>query len=514
MTLDIITYRHDLALAGSLAHMRRPETQSPWDAGLKVIYGLPLSDAELALFRHHTGRTTPKPGGYSEAVIITGRQSGKTQTAADIAAFEAITAPRDGSADGLYALLVAQDQRAALRALFRYVSAPFERVPMMQKAKVSATADTITLDNGVTAAAYPCRPAALRGVRARVAIIDELAFFRSSDGNPVDTEMLRAVRPTLATTAGKLIILSSPYPQTGALWDLHRAHYGRDDSDTLVWVASAPEMNPTLRADYLRRMEESDPEAFRSEVLGEFRTGISSLFDVVMLDASVGNWREQPPRLGIHYRAHFDPSGGKNDAAALAIAHADKERVIVDLIRAWPSPHNVESVAGEAVALAKTYGINMLTVDRYAPGHVEQSLVRHRMGVRQIELDTSALFLELLPRVMSNTVFFPNDPALLRELRGLERRRGFAGRDRCGHHPGAHDDRAAAAAGAIYQITRVRRAGGPAVRVGGIVSGGAIGVRSNAPDRRLPLPLFTRQPWRHGSTTTPCPLPAHARRTR
>ena len=35
-------------------------------------------------------------------------------------------------------------------------------------------------------------------------------------------------------------------------------------------------MNPTLRPDYLARMQETDPEAYRSEVLGEFRALKSS----------------------------------------------------------------------------------------------------------------------------------------------------------------------------------------------------------------------------------------------
>jgi hypothetical protein len=116
-------------------------------------------------------------------------------------------------------------------------------------------------------------PAAVRGLRARVAVVDELAFFRSSEDFPVDVEMLRALRPCLATTGGRLIVLSSPYAQTGALYDLHRRHYGRDEAPVLVSQASAAEMNPTLPADYLDRMEADDPEAYRSEVLGEFRRG-------------------------------------------------------------------------------------------------------------------------------------------------------------------------------------------------------------------------------------------------
>jgi hypothetical protein len=42
-----------------------------------------------------------------------------------------------------------------------------------------------------------------------------------------------------------------------------------------------------------------------------------------------------------------------------------------------------------------------------------------------------------------------DDEHLLRELRGLERRRGSSGRDRVDHRPGSHDDRANAVAGLV-----------------------------------------------------------------
>ena len=100
-----------------------------------------------------------------------------------------------------------------------------------------------------------------------MAVVDELAHFVATDGRPTDREMLAAIRPTLATTGGKLVTLSSPYAASGALYDLHRRHFG-EDSLILVWLADAPSMNPTLPADYLERMKSDDPEAYRSEVLG------------------------------------------------------------------------------------------------------------------------------------------------------------------------------------------------------------------------------------------------------
>jgi hypothetical protein len=60
--------------------------------------------------------------------------------------------------------------------------------------------------------------------------------------------------------------------------------------------------------------------------------------------------------------------------------------------------------------------------------------------------------LDLLPAVNAGKVLLLDDAELLRELRGLERRRGTSGRDRIDHRPGQHDDRANAAAGALVLV--------------------------------------------------------------
>jgi hypothetical protein len=344
-------------------------------------------------------------------------------------------------------------------------------------------------------------------------VVDELAFFRTSDGNPVDTEMLRAVRPTLATTGGKLIVLSSPYGQTGTLWELHRQHFGRDESSTLVWVASAPAMHSGLPADYLARMAESDPEAFRSEVLGEFRTGIATFLDPDALSACVANRRELLPVPGITYRGFYDASGGARDAAAAAIAHHDGERVVIDVVRAWPAPHDPRAVIAEASALFHSYGVRTIMSDRYAGEFPTVEFRSKQITNTLCPLDRSALYLGMLPHVLAGGVEIPNDAALLKELRGLERRRGFAGKDRVDHRPGSHDDRAVVAAGAVY-LTAVNRqqGGGEAVRIS---YGGGGSPTNLSPASR---PVLPEVPLRTGSwtisDTRPCPLPAHLRRTR
>lgn len=475
--MTIIEALADRNLFGALPAFRDLSTWRSWCVFLAATYGIPfchlylvgLDEAEaLAIFRHHTQRTVydPPPGGYSEAVVIAGRQSGKDRIASVVQGYEAITATADEDGGTLYALTICQDARSSLRTQLAYAKAPFRRVPMLQALVLANKSDALELSTGVTLASYPCRPQAVRGLRARVVICSELAFFRSTEGFPTDVEMLRAVRPTLATTGGRLIVLSSPYGQDGALYELHRRHFGRDDSLTLVWQATAPEMNPTLPGDYLQRMEQDDPEAYRSEVLGEFRAGVSTLFDPASLLACVDlGVRERAPDARHRYVAHTDAASGTGkDSWTLAIGHMEGDQAVLDVCRAWRPPFNPSTVVAEASALLRAYGVSQVMGDRYAPGFVEEGF---RSGGRSVQYlysdrDRTAIYLDMLSRVNAGDVRLLDVPELLRELRGLERRRRPSGRDRCDHRPGSHDDLAVSASGVL---TRLRKASAPAVAV-------------------------------------------------
>jgi hypothetical protein len=448
--LTIVQAMRRRDLFGGLAPFRDLGSWRAWLTFLRAVYGLPLNAEDLALFQRHTGRQEPRTGGYPEAVAIVGRQSGKSRIAATVAAFEAVRARGERDGTDLYALLVAQDERASLRTLFAYAAAPFEKVPGLAAAVRSRKAGTLTLDSHATLAAYPCRPAAVRGLRARVVVCDELAFYISGEGNPTDREMLRAVRPCVATTRGRVIVLSSPYGQSGALWDLHRQHYGREDSSTLLWQASAPDMNPTLPPDYLARMEADDPEAYRSEVLGEFRAGLSTLFDPDAIGACVvAGRRELAPVADVGYRAFADPSGGRADSFAVAVGHRAGERVVVDVVRAWKPPFNPSGVVAEAAGLLKTYRVSEVTGDRFGGEWPREAFRAQGVEYRVAERTTSENLLSLLPVVNTGVVELLEVPDLLRELRGLERRRGTSGRDRVEGRRGSHDDLAAALAGLV-----------------------------------------------------------------
>ena len=99
------------------------------------------------------------------------------------------------------------------------------------------------------------------------AILDEVAFWWNHElaANP-DREVLRAVKPSMVTVPGSLVLgLSSPYAMRGLLFEKHRAHHGRDNSRVLVWQASTARINSQVDADTIAEAYRDDPEAAAAE---------------------------------------------------------------------------------------------------------------------------------------------------------------------------------------------------------------------------------------------------------
>jgi len=104
----------------------------------------------------------------------------------------------------------------------------------------------IELKNGITIAVHSTSFRTIRGRTLVAAIFDETAFWRDETSALPDLETYRATLPSLATTAGMLIGISTPYRKLGLLYQKHRDHFGQDDDDVLVVQGRTQVFNPTL----------------------------------------------------------------------------------------------------------------------------------------------------------------------------------------------------------------------------------------------------------------------------
>src|SRR5262249_26517498 len=143
-------------------------------------------------------------------------------------------------------------------------------------------------------------------------ILDEVSFWRDETSAAPDVETYRAVLPSLVTTNGMLVGISTPYRKLGLLHQKHRDHYGVDDPDVLVVQGASKVFNPSLSDAPIEAQRAADPTAAGAAWDALFRTDIGAFLDDALIDRAVEFDRplELPPADGVSYRAFIDASGG------------------------------------------------------------------------------------------------------------------------------------------------------------------------------------------------------------
>ena len=151
-------------------------------------------------------------------------------------------------------------------------------------------------------------------------LADEAAYWLGDEmsANP-DTEILNAVRPSLATTKGPLIVIGSPYARKGEVWNTFSRHYGpKGDPAILVVHGTSRDLNPGLDQAVVDRAMERDPAAASAEYLAVFRTDIENFVTIEAVRGCIeAGCRERPPLRQWKYVAFTDPSGGCADLMTL-----------------------------------------------------------------------------------------------------------------------------------------------------------------------------------------------------
>src|ERR1700735_1874613 len=288
-----------------------------------------------------------------------GRRGGKTRAMAILAAYLAACIDHRGilapGERGVIPLLAASVQQAANS--FAFVEGVFAVAPNLKDLVDGSTSDTLSLATGIDISVRPASFRTIRGITAVAVICDEIAFWRSDASANPDKEILKALRPSLATTGGPLIAISSPHAKRGELYGTFKRHFGQA-GDPLILVAKAPsrEMNPTLPQRVIDRAIEADPEAASAEYGAEFRGDLEVFVSREIIEACVARGvtvRAPLPRFTYH--AFVDPSGGSNDAMTLAISHHEGKRAILDCVLERKAPFNPAAATLEFARTLQSY---------------------------------------------------------------------------------------------------------------------------------------------------------------
>ncbi len=461
--MNIIEFLKDPNLGGRLKPFCDLTTWAAWIVLLKAAFALSLTDDESDLFIRYTGRNHPPTSTVGLIAAIIGRRGGKGIIAALLAVYlGSIRDWRKHLAPGEvgHVAVIAQSLKAS-RTVFGYIRGIFRAIPSLEQLIVRETADEIELSTGIIISCWPCTYRSTRGLTIVVAICDEIDFW-FQEGPHMAEEVVASVRPAMLTVPGAILILiSSPYTPTGYLHKVFQEHWGKNEDDVLVWKAPSLIMNPTLSAAKIAKAIAQDPDRGRAEYEAEWRMGVATAFESVLVDqAARSNPLILPPRQGIRYAGGVDVSGGGDDEFAWYIAHREGDRIIGDLLsargRRWLHGLRLEDAVRICAEDMKAYGIHEVIGDYYAAQWPPEAFARHGLKYRRAGKPKSELYRELLPVFLAGTIEIPADSDLVRQLKLLQRRTGTQGKDVIEHPRGTHDDRANALAVAVMQLTEDR----------------------------------------------------------
>ena len=326
----------------------------------------------------------------------------------------------------------------------------------------------------------------LRGPTYIGILLDELAFFYVEEhfANP-DSEIIAACSPGLLTTRGMTIMASSPYARRGVLWDTYHKHYGPDGAaSVLVAMGTTRDFNPTVSQAEIDRLLEKDPVRNRAEYLAEFRTDLETYVPAEIVAACVTpGLRVRPPQRNVSYCGACDPSGGSADSFVAGICHQEygKDVCTIDALVEAKPPFSPEVVCKQFSELFKSYNISTIYGDKYGGIWPVEQFSKFGISYQQNALPKSDLYQDLLPILNSCRIELLDDPRLISQLCGLERRTARGGRDSIDHPPGHHDDLANVAA--ILTSITLNRYGGYDQSYGWVDGGPNEPTRSYAAER-------------------------------
>lgn len=433
-------------------------TWTRWLAVIKGAFGETLTTREHGLF-YEVAERDPPTNPVKELWIIAGRRAGKDSLASAVATTFAMNDCQKYLRPGETAsILCLACDRMQSKIVLNYIRAFFRSNPLLSPLVARETEFGVELNNSIEIIVQTNSFRAIRGKTVLCAILDEASYWRSEESANPDTELYTALKPSMITLPDSMLIgISTPYRKSGLLYSKFAEAYGKNDPDVLVVKGATRMFNELVPESFIQQQLDNDPESGSAEWLAEFRSDISDFVPREIIEAAIVLGRhELPCQRGKHYYGFVDPSGGSSDSMALAIAHRDGDRLILDALRERRPPFSPESVVEEFVATLRSYNVSKIEGDRYSGEWVREPFRRSGIHYQPADRPKSDLYRDALPAFNSGKIELLDNRRLVQQLVGLERRVSRGGRDSIDHAPGSHDDIANVCCGALLLASAKR----------------------------------------------------------
>lgn len=454
--VNIIQFANDILM---VSFKERPAQE----VVLRCLYGLPLNDEQLAIYKLLTGNTDEFEAGINktEGNFDIGARGGKSYITAIVALYEAtrdkwkqyLTQGETG-----YAVIIATRQKQAEDIIQKACSRMLEGSEIAWMMKSFPLKASLDLTNGMTIASFPCNSTAARGLPIFLLIFDEIAWYRT-EGVKADYAIFNALNPRRAQFPGaKCLKITTPAGKQGLFWE--EFDEGFKVRGRLTVKAHTRLVNPVIPQEFIDKEYKRDPDNAAMEFGAEFAETVAGFFAscIDQLKACFSEPVEDMPyRLDYDYYSAIDQSGlAGRDKFGYAIAHKDGRfnRIVVDCVREWDTK-NADVILEEIRQLNGIYHCREITKDSYAGGWVTNALEKRGLTVYDSER-LPVVYTNLKTLVLAQRLAMPDHPNLRGSLLKTQAFYSKSNNLTIGHErtQEGHGDLANAVARAVYEASR------------------------------------------------------------
>ncbi|MFA6167028.1 MAG: hypothetical protein WC700_10445 [Gemmatimonadaceae bacterium] len=206
-------------------------------------------------------------------------------------------------------------------------------------------------------------------------VADEFPRMLGQDEGVANFDELRKACLGRLLPGAQIVAIGSPWAPYGPAFDVSQEHFERPTADRVVLRSSGPDMHPVYwhpgRCEALRV---ADPDAYRTDVEGEFGASASGQYAPDLVRAAVRDAPADLPAVdGHHYVAAIDPAT-RGNAWALVVMTKERRseggRRRVVLAREWlgssVAPLSPSVVLQEIAALLAPYRVRVVATDQWA----------------------------------------------------------------------------------------------------------------------------------------------------
>ena len=143
--------------------------------------------------------------------------------------------------------------------VFSYAKAFLTESPVLRQEIDEITRSEIRLRNGIAIGIHSNSFRTIRGRTLCGCVFDEVAIWRDELSATPDIEVYTAVLPSLLTTRGMLIGISTGYRRTGLLYQKYRDFFGRDRAEHPGCADSTLHFNQTITEADIAAQQAADP---------------------------------------------------------------------------------------------------------------------------------------------------------------------------------------------------------------------------------------------------------------